>query len=131
MRQRRQIVYRWQYLALAVDSVRGQMYWAWLDNVKKETVAELVKGWKERGITALVWDGSGGHRARLVREAGVKLIGLPPYAPELNPAERVFQEIRGRTEGRLYENLEAKRAAAIPSCRNWQAIPGRCANWPA
>ncbi len=44
VRQRRQIVYRWQYLALAVDGVRGQLHWAWLDNVKKETMVGLVKG---------------------------------------------------------------------------------------
>ena len=33
VRQRRQIVYQWQYLALAVDSVRGELYWAWLERV--------------------------------------------------------------------------------------------------
>ena len=34
------------------------------------------------------------HRHELVRGVGLPLIGLPPYSPELNPAERVFEEVR-------------------------------------
>lgn len=104
VRQRRQIVYRWKYLALAVDGVRGELAWKWLDNVKKETMVSVVAEWQQRDIVAIVWDGLGSHRARVVREAGPALIGLPPSAPELNPAERVIEEIRGRIEGRLYDS---------------------------
>jgi len=125
VRQRRQIVYQWQYLALAVDSVRGELYWAWLENVKKETMAQLVKEWKETGIDALVWDGSGSHRARLVKEAGVRLINLPAYAPELNPAERIIEEIRGKIEGRVYESLQAKRDKAEAFLHELAAEPAR------
>ena len=33
------------------------------------------------------------------------------YSPELNPAERVFEEVRGHIEGEVYPSLEAKRKA--------------------
>lgn len=125
VRQRRQIVYQWQYLALGVDSVRGKLYWAWLENVKKETLAQLVAEWKEEGIAALVWDGSGSHRARLVKQAGVRLIGLPAYAPELNPAERIIEEIRGKVEGWVYEDLATKRAKAEQFLQELAADPER------
>ena len=36
---------------------------------------------------------------------------LPPFSPELNPAERVFEEVRRWVEGVLYDSVSAKRAA--------------------
>ena len=34
----------------------------------------------------------------------------PPYAPELNPVERFFRELRRAVEGRVYPDLQAKQA---------------------
>src|SRR5512133_1083722 len=112
VRQRRQIEYRWAYLAVAVDSLRGELHWTWLANMKKETVAPVVAAWKALGIEAIVWDGSGSHKARLVREVGMPLIFLPAYSPELNPAERIIEAVRARVEGRVWAGLEAKCAEA-------------------
>ncbi len=36
----------------------------------------------------------------------------PAYSPEVNPAERVFEEVRRWTEGKVYVDLEAKKEAA-------------------
>ena len=36
------------------------------------------------------------------------LIELPPYSPELNPAERVIEEVRRWIEGRVYSSIEDK-----------------------
>jgi transposase len=63
--------------------------------------------WKEQGIGALVWDNAPAHTAKLVRSAGMALSFLPPFSPELNPAERVFEEVRRWVEGRVYDSLEA------------------------
>ena len=38
----------------------------------------------------------------------MSLIGLPAYSPELNPAERVFQEVRRWIEGKVYQSIEEK-----------------------
>jgi transposase len=50
------------------------------------------------------------------KAVGVKGVHLPPYSPELNPAERVFAEVRRWVEGRRYERIEAKKATveAVP-----------------
>lgn len=125
VRQRRQIVYRWRYLALAVDSVRGRLSWRWLPNVKKETLASVVADWKAEGIKAMVWDSSGSHRAKLVRAVGLPLIPLPSYAPELNPAERIFEEVRKLVEGKTYKSIEAKEALAEGYLRELAADPER------
>jgi hypothetical protein len=49
--------------------------------------------------------------ARWVREAGVGLVFLPAYSPELNPVARVFCELRCCVAGVVYETIEAKMAA--------------------
>lgn len=46
----------------------------------------------------------------------------PPYAPELNPVERFFRELR-RAEGKVYPTLQAKQAALEPVLNAWQADP--------
>ena len=36
------------------------------------------------------------------------MVAQPAYSPELNPAERVFEEVRRWVEGRVYESIEEK-----------------------
>jgi hypothetical protein len=107
-----QLTYVWRYLALAVNGLSGTLHWLWLPNMKKEAVAAAVAAWQADGIGALVWDGAASHRARVVRDLGLPLITQPPAAPELNPAERVFEEVRRAVEGRTYPTIEAKMAVA-------------------
>ena len=44
-------------------------------------------------------------------QVGFARIFLPAYSPELNPAERVFEEGRRHIEGEVYPSLQAKRSA--------------------
>ena len=87
-------------LFLAVDVRTGRLWYCWLDNMKGEQFCGVVRGIKRGGaLDAVVWDGAPGHRDERVARIGVPLIGLPPYSPELNPAERLFEAIRARIEG--------------------------------
>jgi MoxR-like ATPase len=54
------------------------------------------------------------HQAKAVGE------GRLPYSP-LNPAERVFAEVRRWVEGRRYERIEAKKAAVEAVLRRLEA----------
>ena len=125
VRQRRQIACRWACLALAVDGQRGTLRWAWLPTVRKEALAPVVAGWQAASLTAVVWDRAGGHRARLVREVGLPLVALPADAPECNPAERVFEELRRATEGRVFADVAAKQAVAEAVLATLAADPDR------
>ena len=111
MEQPLQIDYEWTYLALGVDVLGGRLKWCWIESMKGEDIARAVRRWQEGGIEVVVWDGARGHKAQPVREAGLTLIGQPPYSPELNPAERVFEEVRCRVEGQVYPDLAAKKRA--------------------
>ncbi len=44
-------------------------------------------------------------------QLGFARIFLPAYSLELNPAERVFEEVRRQVEGLVYPSLRAKRDA--------------------
>ena len=49
----------------------------------------------------------------------------PAYAPELNPAERLFEELRRAVEGRLYASIEEKMAVIEAELWRWDANPDR------
>ena len=107
--QRVQIEYCWRYLLLAVDPLQGTICWAWLGGMKQAYLRPVLKDWR---LGCVVWDGAPSHRGKQIAALAMTRIALPPYSPELNPAERIFEEIRARTEGVVYESLEAKRAVA-------------------
>ena len=52
-------------------------------------------------------------------------MALPPYSPELNPAERLFEEVRRRVEGTVYATLADKVAAVEAFLRELDADPDR------
>ncbi len=111
VRQRLQIQRVWRYLAVAVDGRQGRLAWTWITNMQGTAIAAAVQHWAEQGIEVVVWDGARGHRGPAVQQVRLTLIQQPPYAPELNPAERVFEELRRAIEGQPYATIEDKMAA--------------------
>ena len=65
--------------------------------------------------------GSSACDGSAVGEVGLRRVYQPPYSPELNPAERVFEEVRRWVEGRRYESIEAKKAAVEEVLRRLEA----------
>ncbi len=126
VRQRVQLVYEWLYLFLVVDAGRGKLHWTWIDSMKTEMVGAAVNGLKQQTkVGAVVWDGAPSHRDRRMRGLGLPLIELPPYSPELNPAERVFEEVRRWVEGMVYRSIEDKVEAVDAFLTNLESNPGR------
>ena len=103
--QKVQMIYDWKYLLLGVDPVECTLRWAWADSMKQAELAPVLKDWDLDGV---IWDGASSHLGGDVKALPLKRIHLPPYCPELNPAERVFEEIRRRVEGSTYATLEDK-----------------------
>ncbi len=124
--QRVQLAYRWMYLFLVVDGRRGRLSWTWIDSMRSEAIASAVRGLRlQTDMGALVWDGARGHRAEKVERVGLPTIVQPPYSPELNPAERVFQEVRRWVEGRIYRSIEDKMEAVNAYLRELESDPAR------
>lgn len=125
IRQAVEVKYEWLYLNLAVNGVTGTLYWDWKTNMRQEAVGEFVDLLKAKEVTAIVWDGAPGHRAKSVQARDVPLIQQPPYSPELNPAERVFEELRKEIEGQVYGDLAKKQAAVEQVLVQLAADPDR------
>jgi transposase len=67
----------------------------------------------------MVLDGAGWHRARdLVTPPNMRLVFLPPYSPELNPMEHVWEEIREKWfPNRVFNSLEAVEHRLVQAVR--------------
>ena len=124
IRQRLQRKREYRSLFVAVDPRTGTLWYCWLDSMKGEDFCGVVRGLEQRGdLTALVWDNAPGHTDHRVARIGLPLIRLPPYSPELNPAERLFEAIRARIEGEVYATLAAKCARVEAILAEWEADP--------
>jgi len=111
VRQRLQLKYEWRYLFAAVDGQTGRVWWGWAPSMKAEALWPLVAGLQELAVLeGLVWDNAPSHRDADLTDLDLALVGLPSSSPELNPAERLFEEIRRRVEGRVYATLDDKAA---------------------
>ena len=79
-----------------------------------------LKDWQADGI---IWDGATSHYAQPVTQLEIKFIYQPPYSPELNPVERLFQELRREIEGLIYDNLDQKQAKIEQILHHWRQHP--------
>lgn len=121
-----QITYRWRYLVLAVDGRRGRLWWTWDDSMQAKDLLAAVHALREQTpLAALVWDRAPAHRDAQIHAVGLPLIEQPPYSPELNPAERIFEYLRARIEGIVYPSLDAKLAAVEAILDDLDAHPER------
>jgi transposase len=112
----------WRYLLLAVAPLSGALRWAWLERMRQEYLRPVREEWE---LPCVVWAGAPSHKGKQVLELATKRVALPAYSPELNPAERVFEELRARLEGRVYDSLSAKQAEAEAYLQELAADPER------
>ena len=61
----------------------------------------------------VVMDQAGWHKSKeLLIPVNIELIYLPPYSPELNPVERLWQHIKDRVlKNRIFESLDTLEVA--------------------
>jgi hypothetical protein len=91
-------------------------------------LAELSRAVPAGTHAALVLDGAGWHVSEdLTVPANLTLVPLPPYSPELNPVERVWEHLRDRW---LSHRVLAGGYDAVvdAACAAWNALlvePGR------
>lgn len=123
--QEREYSYAWAYLNLAVNGLTGELLWSWTKNMKAVSLASVVRDWALQDVEVLIWDGARGHRGAAYEDVAVARIFQPPYSPELNPAERVFEFLRERVEGLVYGSIAAKKAAVERELERLAAEPER------
>lgn len=133
MRQRRQMSSQWSYLVLVVDGRSGRIWWNWNQRMSADELIPLVRGAEQiADLAAVVWDGAPRQRDERRERIPLPRIVLPPSAPELNLADRVFEALRQEGDGVVSPTLEAKVAALAARLARWDADPAavrRLAGW--
>ena len=84
-------------------------------------LAEISRCVTAGAIALLIVDGAGWHSSpKLAVPENIVLLKLPPYAPELNPAENIWEYLRGNIlSHQVWETYEAIVAAC---CDAWNGL---------
>jgi transposase len=120
--QKVQFVFEWAYLLLGVNPLTGELHWDWMESMRQEHLVPVLGQWDLEGV---IWDRASSHRGKQTAALPLKCIFQPPYSPELNPVERVFEELRSGVEGRIYPTLAAKQQAVENILQELAADPAR------
>ncbi len=83
----------------------------------------------------MVIDGAGWHRAHALKvPQNIHLLRLPPYAPELNPVEHVWDEVREKFfHNRVFPSLKALERHLMRALQSLERNPHTVASivsWP-
>lgn len=75
----------------------------------------------------MVLDGAGWHKAGSLKlPDNVRLHFLPPYSPELNPQEHIWDELREKHfHNRVFDSLDALENHLVQALKSFEADPQR------
>jgi DDE superfamily endonuclease len=93
-------------------------------------LTEISRCVAEGSHAALLLDGAGWHVAtKLVVPNNITLVHLPPYSPELNPVENVWEYLRkNKLALRVHENYDAIVGVCCQAWNDLMAMPERIAS---
>ena len=121
----KQCEYDWAYLWAAAEPATGASFAILTPTVDAGLMGRFLDGFAQLLApdehAVLVLDNAGWHVAKaLAVPANVTLMFLPPYSPELNPAERLWQWLRSH---HLSNRVFADYDDLLDQCeRAWRAL---------
>jgi len=132
----RQTQYEYLYVFGAACPQTGQTAGLLAPYLNTDSVNAFLREFeKEVGADVhviMIWDQAGFHTSKNVQlPDNVTLIPLPPYSPQLNPIEKLWQYLRKHYwSNRVYADYDALRIAAIDAwqktCLNKEKIKSIC-----
>jgi transposase len=128
-----QIVREYEYAFAAVSPHDGSLDTLVLPAVNTEAMSVFLAEVSQRHAHALigmVLDGAGWHRAkRLQVPANRRLIPLPPWSPQLNPVEHLWDEVREKWfANRVFASLSAVEEQLIMALKTLEEDTPRVAS---
>jgi transposase len=107
--------YKWVWVYVAIEPTRGTCHVLLLPHVNGEWLQLYLHTLREatgRDRIGVVMDNAPSHKSHaVVWPEGIHPIFLPPYSPELNPAEQVFRMLRQWLANRIFAEEEELEAA--------------------
>lgn len=103
--------YQWSYVFAALECTTGQMQTAYWSNVDLEVTHLFLQQIAASDVQAehvIIYDGAGFHPKAGVHSLPehVHVITLPPYSPELNPVEGLWDRLRDEVCNQVFDTLE-------------------------
>jgi hypothetical protein len=132
------LTHEYTYAYAAVEPATGTMDALILPQVNTycmqiflDTVAARHPG--ERIV--MVMDGAGWHSSKhLIAPPNMRLLPLPPYAPELNPVEHIWDELREKCfHNKVFNSIDALEddlAMGLLAMENTPSVIQSIALWP-
>jgi transposase len=106
--------YEFCYLYAALCPFNGHLIALLLPDMTKESFcvfadyfATQTKALYPHKPIVLIADQASTHQHALCTQRGFTLVHLPTASPELNPVERLFEELRKQLSNQVFENMEA------------------------
>lgn len=98
------------YVYGAVSPLHGQLDWRLTPQMNTAHMAAFLQQLSEahrQDFILMVLDGASSHKAKdLTVPENIRLLPLPPYSPELNPQEHVWDELREKNfPNRVMEDM--------------------------
>lgn len=102
--------YRYKQLWRSFSPITGETFCMTTKRVSKEFFIKYLEDFskhKPRELKIIVIDNAGLHSTKdIVLPENIILMPIPPYSPELNPAEKVWQYMKDRIVMKLFDTLK-------------------------
>jgi len=109
--QKVQFQFESYYLYGAVEPLTGESFFLelpWLNSVCFQAFLNELSEFHRDDFMIMLTDNASAHKAKkLIMPDNIALLPLPPYCPELNPIERLWQYIKSKIDFTLHKTLEA------------------------
>ncbi|MBF0563281.1 MAG: IS630 family transposase [Alphaproteobacteria bacterium] len=120
--------FEWLHLTAFVEPTSGETFWYLSNAINKPFFEALLAKFAEEAgaghgrIIILVLDNAGWHGpAGLEVPDGIKLVFLPPYSPELQPAEHLWPLVDEPVANKYFDTLRGLDQAVAERCRHLEA----------
>jgi transposase len=105
------LIREYKYIYGAVCPTTGNLDYMMADNMKTDTMSIFLRNVSKahpNRFVVMVVDGASSHKAaNLAIPKNLFLIFLPPYSPELNPAEQIWNSLRRNYfSNRYFDSLD-------------------------
>lgn len=122
------LTHEYTYAYAAVEATSGELDSLILPAVNTQCMQRFLDevGWRHpNDKIVMVLDGAGWHSSGALKPPqNMKLFPLPPYAPELNPVEHVWDELREKYfHNRVFDSLDALEDQLEMALRSFENDP--------
>lgn len=122
------LVREYTYAYAAVSPKDGGLAWMLSAKMDTQNMSAFLKHVSEsypNEFVLMVLDGAPSHRSHDLRVPdNMAIVRLPAYSPELNPAERLWEEIREKEfANRVFDSLGAAIAQAARGLKRLEDMP--------